>query len=131
MKRTGVDVMITIFRQYSEKNWTFILKTNVTIRNWQNLTVLHICKQKNPSFYSPIFWGENIFKIITSVTDRKTLVTHSLRRFEPSPSEKVLRDLTTNLNLGPMLRLLKYFRPKIWQKYWLYLLKLLKVFVKF
>jgi hypothetical protein len=31
---------------------------------------------------------------------------------------------------GPMLRFLKYFCPKIWQKYWRFLLKLLVDFAK-
>jgi hypothetical protein len=31
---------------------------------------------------------------------------------------------------GPMLRFFKYFRRKVWRKYWRFLLKLLLVFAK-
>jgi hypothetical protein len=62
----GVDVMITIFcdfYQFSAKKFAFFSKTNVMIKILNNLALFWV---KNANFVA-IFFGENIFKIVTSV----------------------------------------------------------------
>jgi hypothetical protein len=62
----GVDVMITIscdFRKFSAKKLAFFSKTNGMIKILHNLALFRV---KNGNFFAEIF-GENIFKIITSV----------------------------------------------------------------
>jgi hypothetical protein len=63
----GVDVMITIFCDFltifGEKIVFFFSKTNVMIKILHNLVLFWV---KNPNFFAEKF-GENIFKIITSV----------------------------------------------------------------
>jgi hypothetical protein len=66
--RPGVDVMITIFcdfRQFSVKKLAFFSKTNVMINFFQKLALFRV---KNAKLFVK-FFGENIFKIITSVPD--------------------------------------------------------------
>jgi hypothetical protein len=65
-KKTGVDVMITIFcdfRHFSAKQLAFFSKTNVMNKILHYLALLWV---KNANFFAE-FFGENIFKIITSV----------------------------------------------------------------
>jgi hypothetical protein len=66
MKKSGVDVMITIFCDflpiYGEKNGVFS-KTNVMIKVLQKSSS---SLRKNINIFAK-FFGENIFKIITSV----------------------------------------------------------------
>jgi hypothetical protein len=62
--------MITIFcnfRQFSAKKLAFFSKTNVIIKILHNLAV---SSQKRQFF--PEFFGENILKIITSVSGQIT-----------------------------------------------------------
>jgi hypothetical protein len=62
----GVDDMITIFcdfRQFSAKKMAFFSKTNVMIKFLNTLALFWV---KNVNFFAE-FFGENIFKIITSV----------------------------------------------------------------
>jgi hypothetical protein len=62
----GVDVMITIFydfSQFSAKKLAFFLNTNVMIKFFQNLALFLV---KNDNFFAK-FFDENILKIITSV----------------------------------------------------------------
>jgi hypothetical protein len=64
----GADVMITIFGDFSQflaKKLAFFLNANVMINFFQNLALFWV---KNANFFANIF-GENIFKIITSVPD--------------------------------------------------------------
>jgi hypothetical protein len=59
--------MITIFRnfcQFSGKKLAFFSKTNAMIKIFHNLALFRV---KNANFSQ--FFGENIFKIITSVPD--------------------------------------------------------------
>jgi hypothetical protein len=66
---SGVDVMITLvcdLSQFSAKKLAFFLNTNVMIKLFQNLASFWV---KNAIFFAKCF-GENIFKIITSVPDR-------------------------------------------------------------
>jgi hypothetical protein len=66
LRQQGVDVMITIFCdfcQFSPKTLAFFSKSN-GIKNLHNLALF--LSKKTPKF-SPIFFGENILKIITSV----------------------------------------------------------------
>jgi hypothetical protein len=63
----GVDVMITIFCDFSANKMAFFSKNNVMINFFQNLTVVWA---KNAKFFAK-FFGENIFKSITSVPDSK------------------------------------------------------------
>jgi hypothetical protein len=63
----GVDVMIEIFCyfwQFSAKKLAFFSKTNVMLKILYNLALFWV---KNAIFCN--FFGENIFKIITSVPD--------------------------------------------------------------
>jgi hypothetical protein len=62
----GIDVMITIFcdfRQFSAKKLAFFSKTNVMIKISHILDLFWV---KNSNYFAK-FFGENIFKIITSV----------------------------------------------------------------
>jgi hypothetical protein len=62
----GVEVMITIFCdfcQFSAKKLAFFLNTNVMINFFQNLALFRV---KNANYFAE-FFGENIFRIITSV----------------------------------------------------------------
>jgi hypothetical protein len=64
--QSGVDVMITIFgdfSQFSAEKIAFFLNTNVMINFFQYLALFWV---KNNNFLSKTF-GENIFRIITSV----------------------------------------------------------------
>jgi hypothetical protein len=63
---SGVDVMITIFcdfYQFSAKKLAFFLKTNVTITIFAKTSFV---LSQNAIIFAK-FFGENIFKIITSV----------------------------------------------------------------
>jgi hypothetical protein len=60
--------VITIFcdfRQFSAKKLAFFSKTNVVIKILHNFALFGV---KNANFFAE-FFGENIFKIITSVPD--------------------------------------------------------------
>jgi hypothetical protein len=61
--------MITFFCQFSAKNiGVFLNVVNAIIIFLQKLAVV---RAKNAKFLPPIFFGENIFKIITSVPSTK------------------------------------------------------------
>jgi hypothetical protein len=92
----GVNVMITIyfdFRQFSSKKFAFFLKSRCYHPILQKLALFWT---KNADFSTKVF-GENIFKMMTSVTDLCTYVFH--------------RDVS-----GTDVIILKYFRRKFWQK---------------
>jgi hypothetical protein len=63
-----------IFANFGEKNGVF-LKSHVMIKFLHNLALFWV---KNANFL-PNFFGENIFKIITSVPGRRPLPTMELR----------------------------------------------------
>jgi hypothetical protein len=88
--------MITIyfdFRQFSSKKFAFFLKSRCYHPILQKLALFWT---KNADFSTKVF-GENIFKMMTSVTDLCTYVFH--------------RDVS-----GTDVIILKYFRRKFWQK---------------
>jgi hypothetical protein len=69
--------MITFFgdfRRFSAKKLAFYSKTNVMIKILHNLALFGV---KNANFFAEIF-GENIFKIITSVPGHPVLVGASM-----------------------------------------------------
>jgi hypothetical protein len=62
----GVDVMISIFCDFLRKNWRFSQNQCYD----QTCMILLCFETKTPTFFAEIF-GENIFKIITSVPARR------------------------------------------------------------
>jgi hypothetical protein len=96
----GVDVMITIFgdfSQFSAKKLVFFLNTNVMINFFQNLALFWV---KNANFFAKIF-GENISKIITSVpgypwncASMQNNLIHWQRLTQPSTSLIALRKVS-------------------------------------
>jgi hypothetical protein len=104
--------MITIFCdfwQFSAKKLAFFLNTNVMIKFCQNLALFWV----NNAYFPHIFFGKNIFKIITSVPGKSSLnnITWTKQRkstprrdsnlgsywFLPSLTRKSWRSRTINL----------------------------------
>jgi hypothetical protein len=77
--QSGVDIMITIFcdfSQFSAKKMAFFINTNVRINFFQNLALFRV---KNANFFSK-FFGENIYKIITSVPGHPAPLSNAIRK---------------------------------------------------
>jgi hypothetical protein len=99
---TGVDVMITIFcdfSQFSAKKLAFFLNTNAMINFFQNLVLFWV---KNADFFAK-FFGENILKSITSVPGRAETINElqeiQLLRNQWLPTELKL-DLAPRNDVG-------------------------------
>jgi hypothetical protein len=99
---TGVDVVITIFgnfSQFSAKKLAFFLNTNVMINFFHNLALFRV---KNANFFAQ-FFGENILKIITPVPGSRH--QRGYPDVLPRPTrESVHPDLLLQRGSGPQRR---------------------------